>query len=87
MVYKDLLAFYHVVIQVLERKSTALAYVSEQFNERIPPVIDEFFQHAEQLRIHISNATSQIVKSIESLLIDAKSKHFLAMKPIVKYSG
>ncbi len=77
LVYKDLLVFYHAVAQVLSRKSTALALISEQLNERIPPVLKEFLRHAGQLYLHISHATSEIVKSIESLLIDSKSEFYL----------
>ena len=75
-VYKDLLLFYYAVVHVLTRKSVALAWISEQFNERIPPVVQDFLKHASLLYQHIDNATTKIIKSIESLLIDSKSGCF-----------
>ncbi|OAQ96024.1 hypothetical protein LLEC1_03761 [Akanthomyces lecanii] len=71
-VYKDLLLFYYAVVHVLTKKSVALAWISEQFNERIPPVVQDFLKHTSLLYQHIDNATTKVIKSIESLLIDAK---------------
>lgn len=74
VVYKDLLLFYHAVLQVLTKKSVALAMMSEQLNERVPPVVEDFLHHSDQLRQHISNATSEVVKNIEKYFIEAMSK-------------
>ena len=73
LVYKDLLLFYHEVTQVLARKSTALAWMSEQLNVRIPPVVEDFLRHADQLRQHIDNATAAIIRNIEEWVVEETS--------------
>lgn len=65
--------FYYAVVHVITKKSVALAWISEQFSERIPPVVQDFLKHTSLLYQHIDNATTKIIKSIESLLIDTKS--------------
>ncbi|KFA71991.1 hypothetical protein S40288_08082 [Stachybotrys chartarum IBT 40288] len=84
VVYKDLLLFYHAVLQVLTKKSVALAMMSEQLNERVPPVVEDFLHHSDQLRQHISNATSEVVKNIEKYFIDAMIQTHLGSQKITQ---
>ncbi|TQV91103.1 wd-repeat protein [Cordyceps javanica] len=71
-VYKDLFLFYYAVFHVLTKKYVSLAWISEQFNERIPPVVQDFLKHASLLHQHINNATTKVIKSIEASLLDTK---------------
>lgn len=77
LVYKDLLSFYLAVVHLLDQ-SVLTAMISEQFNQRLPPIVEDFLRHSHSLQTHISNATAEIVKSIEHLLIDAMSKFLYA---------
>ncbi|KAG9255094.1 wd-repeat protein [Emericellopsis atlantica] len=82
LVYKDLLLFYHEVIQVLAKKSTALAWMSEQLNARIPPVVEDFLRHSDQLRQHIDNATAAIIRNIEEWVVEETIKQSLGNQKI-----
>lgn len=74
VVYKDLLTFYHAVVQILSREHVVLAWISEQFNEKVPPVVHDFLQHAEDLHSQINSATFRIAQSIEDMVLDTKSR-------------
>lgn len=42
--------------------------------------MQDFLRHANQLQIHISNATSEIIKSVEQLLLDSKIQQLLGAR-------
>ncbi|KAH7035969.1 uncharacterized protein B0I36DRAFT_265433 [Microdochium trichocladiopsis] len=76
-VYKDLLAFYCSATEILTRQATVLALLSEQLNERLPPLVDNYVNDSKLLGQHIKNATDALLKKIEEMLIDDKVQRLL----------
>ncbi|KXJ86797.1 hypothetical protein Micbo1qcDRAFT_125400 [Microdochium bolleyi] len=83
-VYRDLLAFYCSAIKILTRQATVLALLSEQLNERLPPLVDNYVNDSKLLNQHIKNATDALLKKIEEMLIDAKVQQLLGAQRLPK---
>lgn len=49
-----------------------LALLSEQLNERLPPLMDNYVNDSKLLNQHIKNATDAILSNIKEMLIDEK---------------
>ena len=61
--YQDLLKFYIATMDILS-----------ELTQRLPTIVSGFLEHASLLRCRIANATLELVKDIQNMLQDNKSK-------------
>ncbi|OTB04511.1 hypothetical protein M426DRAFT_151789 [Hypoxylon sp. CI-4A] len=74
MVHKDLIKYYITAIAILETKT---GVVTEQFRQRMPPIIKDFNRHASLLEKQVDVATAVLVKNTEILLQDENIRQLL----------
>ncbi|KAJ6780958.1 hypothetical protein PWT90_06021 [Aphanocladium album] len=77
VVQTDLLSFRDAVVDVLAKKSLALAWTAEQFNERIPCEVQDFLKQADLLHQQIDSIMEKVIMKTESLLLDIRIRQIL----------
>lgn len=73
-VYGDLCSFYCAAVEILLAKPLIVKVISENFRDRIGPIVTDFLGHAKLLESHINAATFGTVQSIDSRTINQTSK-------------
>lgn len=72
--YGDLLEFYVTAVQIFSAGAVTLALISEQFHQRLPPIVEEFINDVKLLRHRMDDVTTRLVQYIKDALLDNKSK-------------
>lgn len=73
LVYQKLLEFYNAAFEILSRKGVKLVMKMILENDRLPNIIKDFSEHADDLRKLVQKATWEIVEDIKAMLYDHES--------------
>lgn len=73
-IYDDLCSFYCAAVEILLAKPLIVKVISENFRDRIGPIVTSFLGHARLLDSHLNAATFGIVQSIDSKTMNQASK-------------
>ncbi|KAH6627225.1 hypothetical protein B0J18DRAFT_426830 [Chaetomium sp. MPI-SDFR-AT-0129] len=86
-VYQKLLEFYHAALQILSKKGAKLVMKIVLENGKLPAIVQDFLQHAQQLQKLVEKATLEIVEDIKNMLYDHRINTWLGVSDQIKRQG
>ncbi|KAL4881143.1 hypothetical protein BJY04DRAFT_218660 [Aspergillus karnatakaensis] len=82
-VYRKVLEFYHVAVEMLTRKGANFVLKMVLETDRLPEIIEEFVRYSNMLEATIQKATLDVLDDIRTMLYDSEIDRWLDKKDVV----